>query len=122
MSEEGLKVLTKKGGGLKSAIVRMQSAVNSFDVTLNTKHFLTVRLDSLKILASKYDEVQSEIELISKDTSVAQADRDEVEEMLYSTEANILQLLDTFNAQTVPPVLSTHMQLKPCLLYTSRCV
>ena len=68
-SEEGLKVLTRKRGGLKSARVRIQSAVNSFDITLSTKHFLTVRLDSLKSLASKYDEVQSEIELISKDTS-----------------------------------------------------
>ena len=116
MSEEGLKVLTRKRGGLKSAIVRIQSAVNSFDITLSTKHFLTVRLDSLKSLASKYDEVQSEIELISKDTSVAQADRVEVEEMIYSTEANILQLLDTFNTQTVPPVLSTPMQLKPISL------
>ena len=57
-----------------------------------------------------------QIELISKDTSVAQADRVEVEEMIYSTEANILQLLDTFNTQTVPPVLSTPMQLKPISL------
>ena len=90
MSEKGLKVLTRKRGGLKSAIVRIQSAVNSFDINLSTKHFLTVRLESLKSLASKYDEVQSEIELINKDTSVAQADRVEVEEMIYSTEANTL--------------------------------
>ena len=116
MSEEGLKVLTRKRGGLKSAIVRIQSAVNSFDINLTTKHFLTVRLESLKSLASKYDEVQSEIELISKDASAAQADRVEVEEMIYSTEANILQLLDTFNTQTVPPVLSTPVHLKPISL------
>ena len=71
MSEEGHKVLTRKRGGLKSAIVRIQSAVNSFDINLTTKHFLTVILESLKSLASKYDEVQSEIELISKDVSTA---------------------------------------------------
>ena len=71
-------MLTRRRGGLKSAKVRIQSAVNSFDITLSTKYFLTVRLESLKSLASKYDEVQSEIELISKDTSVAQADRVEV--------------------------------------------
>ena len=46
----------------------------------------------------KYDEVQSEIELICKDINAAQEDRVEIEEMLYSTEANILQLIDTFNA------------------------
>ena len=116
MAEEGLKVLIRKRGGLKSAIVRIQSAVNNFDINSNTKHFLTVRLESLKSLASKYDEVQSEIELICKDISAAQEDRVDVEEMLYSTEANILQLIDTFNVQTVPPVVSTHMQLKPISL------
>ena len=113
MSEEGLKVLTRKRGGLKSAIVRIQSAVNSFDINLTTKHFLTVRLESLKSLASKYDEVQSEIELISKDVSTAQADRVEVEEMIYSTEANILQLLDTVNT----PVSYTHLDVYKRQLY-----
>ena len=52
---------------------------------------------------------RSEIELICKDINAAQKDRVEVEEMLYSTEANILQLIDTFNVQTVPPVLTGHM-------------
>ena len=116
LAEEGLKVLVRKRGGLKSAIVRIQSAVNNFDTNSNTKHFLTVRLESLKSLASKYDEVQSEIELICKDINAAEEDRVEVEEMLYLTEANILQLIDTFNVQTVPPVLSAHMQLKPISL------
>ena len=116
MAEEGLKVLVRKRGGLKSTIVRIQSAVSNFDRNSNTKHFLTVRLESLKSLATKYDEVQSEIELICKDINAAQEDRVEVEEMLYSTQANILQLIDTFNVQTVPPVLTSHMQLKPISL------
>ena len=64
MAEEGLKVLVRKRGGLKSAIVRINSAIINFDKSSNTKHFLTVRLESLKSLATKYDEVQSEIELI----------------------------------------------------------
>ena len=92
--------------------MRINSAITNFDKNNNTKHFLTVRLESLKSLATKYDEVQSEIELISKDINAAQEDRVEVEELLYSTEANILQLIETFNVQTV----------SPCLLYTSRCV
>ena len=67
MTEEGLRVLVKKRGGLKSAIVRINSAIVNFDKNSNTKHFLTVRLGSLKSLSIKYDEVQSEIELISRD-------------------------------------------------------
>ena len=140
MMEEGLRVLVKKSGGLKSAIVRINSAVVNFDKNSNTKHFLTVRLESLKSLSIKYDEVQSEIELISKDINAAQEDRVEVEELLYSTEAKILQLIDTFNIQTESQTLSSNIQLKPiklpcftgnilewqhfysCLLYTSRCV
>ena len=116
MAEEGLKVLVRKRGGLKSAIVRINSAISNFDKNTNTKHFLTVRLESLKSLATKYDEVQSEIELISKDINAAQEDRVEVEELLYSTEANILQLIETFNVQTVSPVLTSNMQLKPISL------
>ena len=76
MAEEGLKVLTRKRGGLKSATVRIQSAVSNFDTNSNTKHFLTVRLESLKSLASKYDEVQSEIELICKDINTEMCIRD----------------------------------------------
>ena len=67
-------------------------------------------------MATKYDEVQSEIELISKDINAAQEDRVEVEELLYSTEANILQLIETFNVQTVSPVLTSNTQLKPISL------
>ena len=98
MAEESLKVLVRKRGGWKSAIVRINSAITNFDKNNNTKHFLMVKLESLKSLATKYDEVQSEIELIAKDINAAQEDRIEVEELLYSKEANI------------------------CLLYTSRCV
>ena len=75
MAEEGLKVFVRKRGGLKSAIVRINSAIINFDKNTNTKHFLTVRLESLKSLATKYNEVQSEIELISKDINAAQEDR-----------------------------------------------
>ena len=79
MAEEGLKVLVRKRGGLMSAVLRINSAITNFDKNNNTKHFLTVRLESLKSLATKYDEVQSEIELISKDINAAQEDRIEVD-------------------------------------------
>ena len=39
----------------------------------------------------------------------AQEDRVEVEELLYSTEAKILQLLDTFNIQTESQTLSSNI-------------
>ena len=84
MAEEGLKVFVRKRGGIKSAIVPINSAIINFDKNTNTKHFLTVRLESLKSLATKYDEVQSKIELISKDINAAQEDRVEVEELLLS--------------------------------------
>ena len=45
-----------------------------------------------------------------------QEDRIEVEELLYSTEANILQLIETFNVQTESQVLTSNMQLKPISL------
>ena len=100
--------------GLRS--VSYTHLIINFDKNSNTKHFLTVRLESLKSLATKYDEVQSEIELISKDINAAQEDRIEVEELLYSTEANILQLIETFNIQTESQVLTSNIQLKPISL------
>ena len=75
MTEESVRVLVKKRGGLKSAIVRINSAIVNFDKNRNTKHFLSVRLESLKSLSIKYDEVQSEIELIYRDIDTAQEDR-----------------------------------------------
>ena len=48
--------------------------------------------------------------------NTAQEDRIEVEELLYSPEANILQLIETFNVRTESQVLTSNMQLKPISL------
>lgn len=54
MSEESVKVLPKKKGGLKSPITRFISAIISCDQNIN-KHFLNLRLASFKNLAITYE-------------------------------------------------------------------
>ena len=80
MTEERLRALVKKRGGLKSAIVRINSTIVNFDKNSNTKHFLSVRRESLKSLSIKYDEVQSCLLYTSKyfacNNTVLLTDRD----------------------------------------------
>jgi hypothetical protein len=91
-----LKDLRKKRGIIKAALIRMKTFVENFDTTVDAISLLEFRQEELPRLNIKFDDIQTQIELIMvEDLDKEEEERSKFENEFFKIRSTIQEIINT---------------------------
>lgn len=92
--QKDLTALRKRRGVIKGSLTRMKKFVNDFETSDQQISLLEFRQDELPQINKKYDDVQSQIELLSEETEVEEIERETFENDYFDIRSKIQEIIN----------------------------
>jgi len=99
-AQKDLLGLRKRRGVIKEFLTRIKTFIRCFDTNEQPMSLLEFRQDELPQINKKFDDVQSQIELLSDDASQENEERNSFEMIYYSIRSQIKEIVNVQNSQT----------------------